>query len=1701
MVHNGLPIPIYVSTTAGVIDSNSYIEFFGKKNIGDVDSALFYRPGFQPHPYYSCFTDTSVYFLTVNNSTNNPRYTFVNNDTASIPSLTEELYFWFSSRLFFTAANGTYTGGRTYFTGADYIYKCIFDRSEAWGSKVWINWGSSSSQYSSPDTAVIYHIPANSIYTAGPDATLNSWLFIRTWEPHNIVSTFNSNPLITLNFDNSQGGFDYQSISQPVAAASLRLDNKLSFHETAYSPSSQGSNMEYTKLKYPRMFQFDNLSTFNFVLAPASGKRYFKVSSYNDNGTQPLLYDITNGYIIRSTDPAGAASKKFVLPAVSGQRELFIRADNASNFTTITRLDSVTFQNYTTLAAQGSYMVLTNKSLRKDSMGHDWVQDYVNYRDRTVNPAVGHLDARLFEIDQVIDQFGYGVKQSPLAIRNFVEYAYDRWTKKPEYLFIIGKGMLYYQTRAGSAQYNMEQVPTLGYPASDNLLACRRGSSRPLIATGRLAARTGTDVMNYLNKVMAYEQLQLTSGDPHQNKEEKLWMKQIMHMSGGSDLGEQTEFYGFLQNLSQIAADTFWGANVFTFAKTSSQPIDNSQAQEIRNHVDSGASLITFFGHAAAGAFDISVDNPETWTNYSKYPMIYSNGCLAGSISEFNIGGQAGTFGERFVLTPGKAAIGFTATSSLSVANSLFDYASYNYYNFCQKYYTKPWGKAMLYAARDMDSLHYNDDFEMAVAYEITLHGDPAITLNQYNLPDYQIDQTSMFFTPQTINASLDSFTVNVAVANLGRAIRDSILISVTRSYPDPLNPSATLSKVYTWKVRSPHYLDTFSYKIPTFAGQNQGYGQNQFSVFVESGQRIAEISETNNGQGVQYGLYIESDDIIPIYPYEFAIVPKQNLTVKASTADPFAKVQNYHLQLDTSAQFRHPIAQAVVRQGGGVIHWTLPVTFRDSTVYYWRVSRDSINDTLSYKWHVSSFLYLRNEYPGWNQSHFYQYQRDNYQYVYLDNDRIFKFVPTQHELSVTTGWCTAVGTGGPPYFTASNLGYIYEGYPYYVYRMGGCGYAFPRQHGGFTFAVIDTLTGKPWKSINNGPTSYGQYGNYHCFGASTATVQYGFDFSVEDPPNLPLHPAFGPYTSPVKWSTVISAFLDSIPSGCIVVMYAVSLPPWRSIDTGLVQKLVRMGAIGLLNLCIDTGAAQHAAAPYIFCTMKGNPNWSGGGQFTGQDYSTPLTGRFTWGTLWNAGSYVSPIIGPSTNWGSFHWRWRHKNHPLADQQHVDIVGVQPNGTQTTLLSTTTLDTTLNFINARLYPNIFLRMNVENDTSHVPSQLYYWRVLYKNVPEAAMNPAAHFLVQRDTVGLGDSLNVEIALENVTDIPMDSMRTLYTMKSLQNGYQQGVILKQDSLRANDTMILKFKQQILNTAFAGKDQLVIEANPQDSKHQPEQYHFNNYAVINYSTTGDVVNPLLDVTFDSKRIMNGDIVSAKPDIVVTMKDENKYLALNDTSLAQVYVRYPGQTVPTLINYDNNTLSFYPATGNIAKRNQARIEFKPTFMQDGTYDLLIRDRDRSGNFSSSSINRFEGNSFNGAYYDYKITFNVINKSMITNVLNYPNPFSTRTQFIFTLTGSEVPDYMKIQIMTITGHVVKEITKDLLGSIHIGTNVTDYYWDGRDQYGDKLANGVYFYRVIADINHKQIDHMSSTEYGQFFNNTNIDKYFKNGFGKLVILR
>ncbi|HTQ66289.1 MAG TPA: hypothetical protein VMI12_15960, partial [Puia sp.] len=353
-----------------------------------------------------------------------------------------------------------------------------------------------------------------------------------------------------------------------------------------------------------------------------------------------------------------------------------------------------------------------------------------------------------------------------------------------------------------------------------------------------------------------------------------------------------------------------------------------------------------------------------------------------------------------------------------------------------------------------------------------------------------------------------------------------------------------------------------------------------------------------------------------------------------------------------------------------------------------------------------------------------------------------------------------------------------------------------------------------------------------------------------------------------------------------------------------------------------------------------------------------------------------------------------------------------------------------------------------------------------------------FLSVKDTVELGEKIEFGIAFKNISLQSFDSMRINMTITDKNNVAHAIQIPRKRPIVSGDT--LKITYEIDSKDYPGLNTIFLDVNPNND--QPEEYHFNNFLYRNFYVKVDQTNPLLDVTFDNVHILNEDIVSAKPHIQIKLKDEAKFLLLDDTSLVKVQVRYPdGSLHPYFFNTD--TLRFTPATSSAD--NTATVDFYPAFLQQSNpegdeYQLIVTGKDKSGNPAGT--------------VQYQVSFKIITKAMISNMLNYPNPFTTSTAFVFTITGSEVPQNIKIQILTITGKIVREITKEELGPLHIGRNITEFKWDGTDMYHQRLANGVYLYHVVTNLNGKSLDKYKAE-------GDNTDQYFNKGYGKMYLMR
>jgi len=91
--------------------------------------------------------------------------------------------------------------------------------------------------------------------------------------------------------------------------------------------------------------------------------------------------------------------------------------------------------------------------------------------------------------------------------------------------------------------------------------------------------------------------------------------------------------------------------------------------------------------------------------------------------------------------------------------------------------------------------------------------------------------------------------------------------------------------------------------------------------------------------------------------------------------------------------------------------------------------------------------------------------------------------------------------------------------------------------------------------------------------------------------------------------------------------------------------------------------------------------------------------------------------------------------------------------------------------------------------------------------------------------------------------------------------------------------------------------------------------------------------------------------------------------------------------------------------------------------------------------------------------SFTISTELTIKNALNYPNPCSSGTTFTYNLSQEA---QVRIEIYTLAGELIKVIEP---ASGQVGYN--EQYWDGTDDRGHMLDNGVYIYRIVAEADGK----------------------------------
>jgi hypothetical protein len=1295
----------------------------------------------------------------------------------------------------------------------------------------------------------------------------------------------------------------------------------------------------------------------------------------------------------------------------------------------VTSMARVRFRNY--LSQPADFILVGHKNLELAST--KYTNPLKKYAEHRASQLGGGFDTLTVRMEELYDQFSYG-ERSPLALYEFLRAYYP--VHKPTHVLLAARSLaIYAQARVNNQNVFYRKAPE-AFAFQDLIPVGGYPFSDNVFAIGLDPANPESPALA-IGRIPARNSEELAAYlDKAVEKDQvgasEPWQKELIHLSGGVSEFELDRYYGFLNGFKAIAEGPYLGGEVTTYRKRSNSVIE---AIDISGDLNAGKAMLTFFGHGAPTVIDIEIgfasDPTLGYANKGKYPIMLFNGCDYGSAFT-----TVYTQGEDWVMTPEKGAISVLANSSLGVDVYLRRYSELFYhYAFADSstiYRTigevKQRAESQLLRNFGTNPLNYSHMEQMIML------GDPGVRIFPADKADYAVDAGEVrlgSFDDSPVTAISDSLRLSFVVRNLGITDTDSLNFKISRKLPD--GSTIDFNAV---KIPSIPRVDSLVFTVPNFLVD--AAGDNQFTISVNTDRQVSEMSYANNS--TVFSVFIPLSGTINLYPTDFGIVSQKEIKLITQAPGKLTESRTLIVQMDTSFHFNSAFRKEVRSTTSGLVEW--PVTLlagSDSVTYYWRSRYEEARAGESDSWTNSSFSFIPNTGNGWTQRENNQLQQSGLENLQLEaSGQSWEYVKQKTGIEVFT-----VGAGVDT-LSFRNTQFYYDQIPQIIDNVNNANSRLC-PNGSLGLVAIDQKTLLPYLGI---PIPGFDILDSRACGRMPQMIQ-----SIQN----------GWITNAAN--NTLQDYVKGVKEGDYVVIFSVGNVAFSAWPEKAYQSLKEFGSSEATLRALKTGD------PYILYGKKGmrageaieiigNPNFEVPPSAQTLSFETDVEGYFTRGVI------LTPRIGPAAVWERFFQNVNARNW-INEEEHTrfDILGVQNNGEEVVLIpgtSSTELD--LSSIDPESYPYLRLRYTMDDPNSTAPAQLDRWQVNFEGVPEGVLIEKS----PGDRIRLKEGQNAEIhfifknaSVYNFLDsIRVDWKMTNFTTKKVENFTR-----KLPAVKAGEQ--IEFSLEFNSIGRAGETALEVFANPRILR---EQTYRNNQIDLGvaFVVEGDNSTSLLDVNFDGVYIMDGDLVSPNVMVTALLKNDQSLIYKSDTLGMEIFMKKNCEGCQfTRLNFSNPNLTWTPAS----ESDDFRVSFIPGPLEDGIYTLRVANEDSP--------------------QPYEITFEVVNESQITNFYPYPNPFSSSVRFVFTLTGAEIPDEIKIQIMTVTGRVVREILQNELGAIRIGNNITEYAWDGRDEFGDQLANGVYIYRVMVRKNGQFMEHRPTAG----------DRGFTKGYGKMYLLR
>lgn len=205
----------------------------------------------------------------------------------------------------------------------------------------------------------------------------------------------------------------------------------------------------------------------------------------------------------------------------------------------------------------------------------------------------------------------------------------------------------------------------------------------------------------------------------------------------------------------------------------------------------------------------------------------------------------------------------------------------------------------------------------------------------------------------------------------------------------------------------------------------------------------------------------------------------------------------------------------------------------------------------------------------------------------------------------------------------------------------------------------------------------------------------------------------------------------------------------------------------------------------------------------------------------------------------------------------------------------------------------------------------------------------------------------------------------------------------------------------------------------------------------TEEDTDGPEMEIYMNNENFAFGGMTNEDPLLIVKLTDSSGINTVGNSI---------GHDLSMKLDEDPNRIalnSFYESDLNNYQSGELRYQLND--LETGRHTISVKAWDVYNNSSENNTEFVVSESANIA---------------LDHVLNYPNPFMSQTSFWFEHNRPNENLELKIRIYSISGKLVKTIDRTINTE---GFLVNDIAWDGKDDFGQDIGNGVYLYSISLE--------------------------------------